>query len=146
MQKEIYLLVVGKLRDKNLAALEDEYLKRITLPKLKIFELKSEDDILKKCKDISPNNKCKIILLDENGQQNSSHDFSKWLYDLIESSTEKICLVIGPFQGFSEEFQKLKLPKISLSKMTYPHMWARIILVEQIYRAQTIYQGHPYHY
>jgi 23S rRNA (pseudouridine1915-N3)-methyltransferase len=53
--------------------------------------------------------------------------------------------MIAGAEGFSSEVLKLCQERLSLSELTFPHKLARIILVEQLYRAQTIRTGHPYH-
>jgi 23S rRNA (pseudouridine1915-N3)-methyltransferase len=63
---------------------------------------------------------------------------------LIEKSSRVIFLIAGA-EGFSQEVLKASQEKISLSELTFPHKIARLLLVEQIYRAQTIRSGHPYH-
>ncbi len=81
------------------------------------------------------------ILLDEGGDLINSIEFSerfrKW-----QLSSEDINLAIGPANGFPKE---LPNQRISLSKMTFPHELATVVLVEQIYRASEILRGTPYH-
>ena len=148
--KDIHLIVIGKYKDKNLESLEEQYLKRITGPKLKIHELKSmrenleleANEVLKKLNDLAPSYP---ILMAENGKLRNSVDFSKWLYSLIETRSEKIVLIIGGASGHGQKVLELAKEKLSLSPMTYPHKLARLLIVEQLYRAQTIHTGHPYH-
>lgn len=83
-----------------------------------------------------------VILLDLKGKDIDSHGFSK----LIESNSDKkITFIIGGAYGFSDKVRKRANKNISFSKLTFPHMLARIILLEQIYRAKTISENHPYH-
>lgn len=82
-----------------------------------------------------------VILLDVKGKSPDSHEFAK----IIDSSDSEICFIIGGAFGVSEEIKKRADRKISLSPLTFPHMLARIILLEQIYRAKSIIAGHPYH-
>ena len=148
--KEIHLIVIGKYKDKNLETLEDQYLKRITNPKLKIHELKSQREnleleaaeVVKKLNDLGS---CYPILMAENGKLMDSPKFSSWLYGLIENRSEKLVLIIGGASGHGSKVLELAKEKLSLSPMTYPHKLARLLLVEQLYRAQTIHAGHPYH-
>jgi 23S rRNA (pseudouridine1915-N3)-methyltransferase len=148
--KELHLIVIGKYKDKNLEALEDQYHKRINNPKLKIHELKSQrenldleaNEVVKKLNDLG---QVYPILMAENGKLMDSNKFSEWLNDLLEMRSEKIVLIIGGASGHGKKILELAQSKLSLSPMTYPHKLARLLLVEQIYRAQTIKSGHPYH-
>jgi 23S rRNA (pseudouridine1915-N3)-methyltransferase len=148
--KEIHLIVVGKLKDKNLEALEEQYLKRIKSPKLHIHEVKSQkenldleaNEVEKKLNDIG---KVYPILLAENGKLVDSEKFSKWLFDLIETRHEKIVFIIGGASGHGKKIIDRSLASLSLSPMTFPHKLARVLFVEQVYRAITINSGHPYH-
>lgn len=101
------------------------------------------EEIQKKIKDIG--NPAHVILLAENGKTFDSPKFSEWLNSLVEHKLEKIIFVIAGAEGHSPEMLKLAQEKISLSLLTFPHKLARIIFVEQFYRAQTIKRGHPYH-
>lgn len=147
--KEVYLLTIGKLKDKSLSQIEEDYLKRLNSFKLKTIELKSlqEDkdagaiSVLKKCKELSID---QIILLTEHTEVKDSPKFSKWFFNLLENSN-KLALIIAGAAGPGKELIKASNHKLSLSPLTFPHQLARLILVEQLYRAQTIYQGHPYH-
>jgi 23S rRNA (pseudouridine1915-N3)-methyltransferase len=78
----------------------------------------------------------------EKGKQFTSVDFSKWLFE--KSETQKIIFIIGGAAGHGEEVIAKANFKLSLSELTYPHKLARLLLVEQIYRAITIKNNHPY--
>ena len=78
----------------------------------------------------------------EKGKQFTSIDFSRWFFDKI--STQKIIFIIGGAAGHGEEILAKGHFKLSLSELTYPHKLARLLLVEQIYRAITIKNNHPY--
>jgi len=151
--KEIHLITVGKLKDKSIESLENDYIKRLKSPKLKIHEVKSQsedlkkeaDEVMKKVSDICKDSSPYIILMAENGQLHDSPKFSRWFYNLVENKQEKIILVIGGAAGHGEQVLAASHEKLSLSPLTYPHKLARLMLVEQLYRAQTIHQGHPYH-
>lgn len=86
-----------------------------------------------------------MLLLDENGKQFSSVDFSKELQKRMNSGIKQLVFVIGGPYGFSDAvFQKAQ-GTISLSKMTFSHQMVRLFVVEQIYRAFTILRNEPYH-
>lgn len=148
--KDLHLIVVGKLSEKNIEILESDYLKRIIAPKFFIHEVKSHSEncdqeareVLNKIQDITKNDKAFIVLLMEKGKQFTSVDFSKWLFAISE--TQKIIFIIGGAAGHGEEVIAKANFKLSLSELTYPHKLARLLLVEQIYRAITIKNNHPY--
>lgn len=82
-----------------------------------------------------------VILLDERGKQLTSPAFSETL-----SNYGNIVIVIGGAYGVDDDLRRRADLTVSLSAMVFPHQLVRLILVEQIYRAQCIYQGHPYHH
>lgn len=148
MAREFHLIVVGKLKDSHLEAIEADYLKRINNPPLVIHELKASAEnkdaegeaILKKVKELSGH----MILMSEWGKVRNSVEFAEWTKDLSEKNTKPVFVICGA-EGFSDEVLKQCKEKISLSLLTFPHKIARILLVEQLYRAQTIRTNHPYH-
>ncbi|MBC7712149.1 MAG: 23S rRNA (pseudouridine(1915)-N(3))-methyltransferase RlmH [Rhizobacter sp.] len=148
--RDLHLIVVGKLNDKSIEDLESVYFKRLTSPKLHIYEARahSEDlakeakEVLAKIDDISKSENPYIVLMMEKGKQFTSVEFSKWLSGI--SDRQSVVFVIGGASGHGEEVIKRAHFKLSLSELTYPHKLARLLLVEQIYRAQTIAAGHPY--
>lgn len=82
-----------------------------------------------------------LIALDENGMQFSSIDFA----NNIEKIARPISFLIGGAFGLSNEVKQKANLLLSLGKLTLPHVLARVILVEQIYRSYTITTNHPYH-
>ena len=100
------------------------------MPKIKILEA------LAKVKD------SEIVLLDRRGLKMTSEKFAGWL-DLVGRD---VFFVIGGTLGFSDEVLAKPFRKIALSDMTFTHEMARLILVEQIYRAVTINRNINYHY
>jgi len=81
------------------------------------------------------------IILDENGEQLSSIQFSK-KFEKWSLSNRDVNLAVGPVDGFPKD---ISLQKISLSKMTFPHELAAVLLMEQLYRANEILRGSAYH-
>lgn len=153
MAKVVHLIAIGKLKDQQMAAIEGHYLKQIKSPELLIHELKPSSEnpdkeaetVVKKISDLTPGTQPFVILLTEWGKLFNSQDFSRWLYEKIERPAPVI-FVLGGVQGHGSAVLKLPHEKISLSPLTFPHMLARILFVEQYYRAQTIKRDHPYHY
>lgn len=152
MAKQFYLIVVGKLKDSHLEAIEKDYQKRINNPDLIIHEVKASAEnktsegeaLIKKIKDISNTSPTYIIAMSEWGKKHDSVAFAKWTGMLLGKPAKIIFLIAGA-EGFSEETLKICHERISLSELTLPHKIARLILIEQLYRAQTIRTGHPYH-
>lgn len=151
--KEIVLVTVGKLKDKELEKIENDYSKRIKNPKFKIIESKAYSEnrcleateVMKRIHDYSGDNNPYIVTLEERGELYDSPKFSKWLFKILENKAEKVFFVIGGASGHGDEVLAAKKEMISLSPMTFPHKLARVILVEQLYRAISIKNGHPYH-
>lgn len=149
MARQIHLIVVGKLKDSNLEAIESDYLKRIINPELMIHELKASAEnkeaegevILKKVKDLGGGH---LVAMTEWGKRFTSVAFAEWSHLHLERSNKLIFIIAGA-EGFSSEVLSLCQERLSLSELTFPHKLARILLVEQLYRAQTIRTGHPYH-
>lgn len=152
----IIVLAVGKIKDKNYKNLAEEYLKRLSpYAKIKVEELPAEsfngeaEKIKAKkvegeriLKFLDKHESAEKFLLDEHGQELTSVDWARRL----EKNNNPMVIVIGGALGHSEEVLDKIKNKLSLSKMTFPHEMARVILLEQIYRAATIIRGKEYHY
>ena len=149
---QAHLIVVGKLKDKNLTTVEERYLKRIKNPQLIIHEVKARaenkdqeaDVVFKKIQDITKDNNAFVVALTEFGIEYASPAFSKWLYEKIETH-QYIIFVIAGAEGHGDKLLAKASAKLSLSKLTFPHKIARVLFVEQFYRAMSIRDGHPYH-
>ncbi|HEC82467.1 MAG TPA: 23S rRNA (pseudouridine(1915)-N(3))-methyltransferase RlmH [Thermoplasmatales archaeon] len=129
------IVCMGKLKEEFYREAEKEYKKRIErFIKIDIEEVKKI--VYKKC-DYK-------ILLDENGNEMKSREFSDFISNLIMKN-KKICFIIGGWKGFDENEKEEADFILSLSKMTFPYQLCRIILLEQIYRAITLMKGMPYH-
>lgn len=150
----ITILSIGKFENSPHKAVFENYLKRLKWKvELRELELKNAQNmsvdkikegegelILKALKPSS-----KLIVLDERGRQFGSIAFSKMISDFALAGDSDLTFVIGGSDGLSQEVLKKAGLKISLSTMTFPHLMVRAILIEQIYRAQSIVAGHPYH-
>jgi len=86
-----------------------------------------------------------VVLLDENGEQLNSKSFAKKLKNII-LSFKKIFIIVGDAYGLPEHLHNRSNITISLSKLTFTHEIARLIIIEQLYRAVTIIKNHPYHH
>lgn len=85
------------------------------------------------------------VLLDSRGKQLSSESFAQWIGSRRAEGLQHLIFAIGPASGWTDAERKRAGLLLSLGVITLPHELARIVLVEQIYRAFTILAGHPYH-
>jgi 23S rRNA (pseudouridine1915-N3)-methyltransferase len=85
-----------------------------------------------------------IIALDPNGRRWNSTEFAAHVGKQRDQGTRELAFCVGGADGFSEEFLRRADLKVSLSPMTMPHELARVVLLEQLYRAFTILSNHPY--
>lgn len=155
---KIKLLAIGKTDDKQLQSLIETYQKRLKhyikieleiIPDIKNVKNLSEFQQKEKegeliIKKLLPTDH--LVLLDENGQEFTSIQFSKYLQKKMNAATKQLVLVIGGPYGFSETIYKKANGKISFSKMTFSHQMIRLFAVEQVYRAFTILKNEPYHH
>lgn len=88
----------------------------------------------------------RLALLDERGVEMTSRQFSEMLERRAQTVGKRFVFAVGGPYGFSEEVYARADEKLSLSKMTFPHELVRLFFVEQLYRAQTISRGEPYHH
>ncbi|MEI8321120.1 MAG: 23S rRNA (pseudouridine(1915)-N(3))-methyltransferase RlmH [Alphaproteobacteria bacterium] len=85
-----------------------------------------------------------VIALDEKGQEISSLEFAEMVRGLQQKSLSP-CFIIGGADGLSNDIKKRSQAKISFGRCTWPHLMVRVLLIEQLYRAQQILANHPYH-
>ncbi len=153
----INLLCIGKTDDKKIGELISYYIAR--LPKHWNFEIMEIPDV-KNARNLTPDllkkeeaklfnqyidNTDLVVLLDEKGKEYTSREFAQKLNNWQNNSVKKICFLVGGAYGFSDEIYSRANEKLSLSKMTFTHQMIRLFFVEQIYRADQILQGKPYH-
>jgi 23S rRNA (pseudouridine1915-N3)-methyltransferase len=140
---KIRLLMLGKTRREQCRALIDDYAARIRrYAELEMNELRDASAAaLRKTKLDSA---ATIVLLDAAGKQFNSQQFARWLGDLRDRGAREVAFLCGDAEGFPDELRTKATQKISLSTLTMPHEFARVVLAEQIYRAFAILAGHPY--
>ncbi len=146
---KIIVAWIGKTKEPAIEALTAEYLKRISrYAEVAGVALKDEAAILSLASGERQKNKnkerLKLVLLDSRGKQFSSEELAGFL-EREQVNATPLLFAIGGSDGFSEEARRLAGFTLSLGKMTLPHELARVILVEQVYRALTILKNHPYH-
>ena len=154
---QIKLLAIGKTDNKQLQLLIDDYTKRLghyikfsleIIPDLKKVKNLNEAQQKQKEGELLLNkvsNTDVLVLLDENGKQLDSVDFSSYLQKHMNSGIKQLIFVIGGPYGFSEDVYKKAQGKLSLSKMTFSHQMVRLFFIEQLYRGFTILKNEPYH-
>ena len=135
------IIAIGKIKKKWIQEGIEMYLKR--LPGLEVKEIK--DSTLSKeehsIKEIISKNEI-LITLNENGQSFTSKQLAT---KLLNSHNQNITFVIGGPSGLSHSLNNSASWQLSLSPLTFPHEIARLLLIEQLYRAKSITQKGPYH-
>ena len=86
-----------------------------------------------------------MVLLDKSGEHIDSEGFAKFLNTFSEKGISQISFVVGGSEGFPKQLISKAKKILAVSKMVFPHKIARLILVEQLYRAKCIINRHPYH-
>jgi len=154
---KIKIIALGKIKEKFLKDGIDEFLKRlipytsIEIIELNPIEIKDEnliqkvldeegEKILSLIKDDSF-----VITMEIHGKQLTSEEFANKINDISISGLSELVFVIGSSCGLSASVSSRANFKMSMSKMTFLHQFARLILVEQIYRAFKILKGEKYH-
>lgn len=137
---------IGKTKDSAIQSLTTEYLKRISrYADVEGLALPDESALLKLREKTATRPAHAIVLLDSRGRQLTSEEFSQFLQNHQDRSPQPLILAIGPADGFSDEIRKSAHATLSLGRMTFAHELARVMLLEQVFRAFTILKGHPYH-
>ena len=135
------IIAIGKIRKQWIQQGIGMYLKR--LPGLKIIEIKDSNQNKEEyaIREIIKKNQT-LVTLNEQAQCFTSKQFAK---KLVRCNNQNIVFVIGGATGISPSLNSSSSWKLSLSPLTFPHEIARLLLIEQLYRAKTIIQGGPYH-
>lgn len=137
---------IGRTKSAEVQSLTDEYLKRLKqYADAEGATLKDESALLKFSGRDSRNTRRHLVLLDSRGKQLSSEELAAFIRQHLERSPVPLLFAIGPADGFSENTRSHADFVLSLGKMTIAHELARVVLLEQLYRAFTILKGHPYH-
>jgi len=132
---------IGKTKEPAIQSLTDEYLKRLSrYVDAQGMALKDESAVLK----LGAKGQT-LILLDSRGKQFSSEEFAEFLRNHQDRNPSPLLFALGPANGFSAQTRQEANLLLSLGKMTVAHELARVVLLEQLYRAFTILKGHPYH-
>jgi len=137
------VLAVGKLRDAWLVEGCEQYAKRLR-PKapLELVEVKDDDELVRR---VTAHTRGRLWALDEKGRQWTSVELAAELERNMNAGEASITFVIGGADGLPDEVRRRAHVTWSLGKLTLPHRLARLILLEQLYRAHSIMRGEPYH-
>jgi len=144
---KIRIAWIGKTKEPAVASLTEEYLKRISrYVQAEGIAVRDEQHLLAKC-GVSgkAGSKSTLVLMDSRGKEFSSEQFAKFLGDYQDRNPVPLVFAIGGADGFGKDTMSAAHHVISLGKMTLAHELARVVLLEQVYRAFTILKGHPYH-
>ncbi len=154
---KIKIIALGKIKEKYLQNGMDEFLKRLTpyaqvsVAEISPVQIKDEnltpkalseegEKILSLIKPLDY-----VITMEIKGQEYTSEGFAEKLKELTNNGVQEIVFVIGSSCGIGENVSARADLKMSMSKMTFLHEFARLILIEQIYRAFKIIKGEKYH-
>jgi len=140
--------IAPKSRSKEPAydALTREYVGRIgKYQSIEASCLPSESALIKLIEQSVGRTKPLLVLLDSRGGEMTSEQFAEFIEVQHSFDTQQLIFAIGPTDGFGDSARKAANKVVSLGKMTLPHELARVVLLEQIYRAFTIIRNHPYH-
>jgi 23S rRNA (pseudouridine1915-N3)-methyltransferase len=137
---------IGKTKEPAIQLLTDEYLKRLSrYADAQGIALKDESALLKLCGREARPIRHTLVLLDSRGKQISSEEFAEFFGNHQDRNSSPLLFAIGPANGFTAATRQEANLLLSLGKMTLAHELARVVLLEQLYRAFTILKGHPYH-
>ena len=154
---KIKIIALGKIKEKFLKNGIDEFLKRLspytTVSFLEISPIEVKDMnlknkiLLQEGEKILSNikNTDFVITMEISGKEFSSEEFAQKINEITNLGIQEVVFVIGSSHGLGENISNRADLKMSLSKMTFLHEFARLILVEQIYRAFKILKGETYH-
>jgi 23S rRNA (pseudouridine1915-N3)-methyltransferase len=137
---------IGKTKSPAIQSLTDDYLKRLRqYAEAEGASFKDETALLKLSGRIGSGYRRRLVLLDPRGKQLSSEELAEFVRNHAEQNPLPLVLAIGPANGFSEQLRSQADFILSFGKVTFAHELARVLLLEQLYRAFTILKGHPYH-
>ena len=154
---KIKVIALGKIKEKYIKSGVDEFLKRLTpyasvnIIEVAPIEIKDESLIPKVLEQegervlscIKPTDY--VVTMEIMGREFSSEEFASKIEELTNLGTQEVIFIIGSSNGIGKNVSSRANLKMSLSKMTFLHEFARLILVEQIYRAFKIIKGETYH-
>ena len=149
---KIKIAWIGKTKEPAVQALTNEFIKRISrYAEVEGISVRDEAALLALAGRPAPGKKrsagrnSTLIIMDSRGKPFSSEEFAEFLRDQQESKRQPLLFAVGGADGFSDQARASAEFSLSLGRITIAHELARLVLMEQIYRAFTILKGHPYH-
>lgn len=142
---KVTITAVGQLKEGPIREICNDYSKRLH------WQLSIEELDPRKFKDINAelinriDSGSFLIVLDERGKDFTSPQFAEKIQDIQLNQYSSLQFIIGAADGLSKDVRSKANMLLSFGKLTWPHMMARAMLIEQLYRAQQIIAGHPYH-
>lgn len=144
----ITLAAIGKMKSSLEAKLISDYLVRLPwrleLREIEAAKFKGKVEetrwLLDQLKGVE-----RIWVLDERGKDFSSKEFAAMMGGCVDEGVKRIGFIIGGADGLDQAQLPAGAQKINFGRLTWPHMFVRVMLAEQLYRAHTILTGHPYH-
>ena len=136
---QLHVIARGKIARSPEGELVDRYARRITWP-LRLTELPDSGGRIPE-----PQTPCKTVLLDERGKDLSSEELAAILERWRDDGTREARFVLGAADGHTDDERRSADLLLAFGSATWPHLLARAMLLEQLYRAATIIAGHPYH-
>jgi 23S rRNA (pseudouridine1915-N3)-methyltransferase len=144
---KLLIAAIGKAKPSPELSLFQEYVKRmawkVTLKELDVRPASKEKEaekLLAACEGYA-----RLVALDETGRQFTSPQFARQLGEWQQAGHSSLAFVIGGADGLHESVRARAQLVWALGSLTWPHMLVRALLAEQLYRAQSILSGHPYH-
>lgn len=136
------MLAVGKMRDRHMAAICDDYLQRARRH-LGVEVIEAEDDAAMARRLPA---RAELVALEPGGDAWTTEQLAAFLEQRMVHGTQAVAFLIGGAHGLPAEVVRRAARRLSLSNLTLPHRLARVVLCEQIYRALTIIRAEPYHH
>jgi 23S rRNA (pseudouridine1915-N3)-methyltransferase len=140
----LHIVARGRIGRSSEAEMVERYLKRVTWP-TKVTELPDRGGSDRGREPSAPPSPSITVMLDEGGQQLSSMAFAERLGRWRDDGMRECRFLIGAADGFTDEERAAATLRIAFGAMTWPHMMARAMLAEQLWRATSILANHPYH-
>jgi len=139
---KVVVLAVGKMRDRHMAAICEEYLQRARrhLP----VEVVEVDDGAALARRLPA--RAEVVALEPGGESWSTEELAAYLEGRMVHGAQGIAFLIGGADGLPPDIVRRAARRLSLSRLTLPHRLARVVLCEQIYRALSIIRAEPYHH
>ena len=142
--------IIGKIKNNDEDLITRKYIKRIKNIELKQYEVKTKNKEKKLAEEAdklinsTPKNG-KLVLLDEEGENLSSPDLAKLILNWSNNDITSVNFAVGGAFGNGVKIKKTADKIVAFGKLTWPHQMVKMMIAEQIYRIETIIQGHPYH-